>query len=69
MKGTKRVDLTWSGTSVSSMDVFRNGSMVATVSNTGSYTDAVGGKGGGSFTYQVCEASTSTCSAEKTVVF
>jgi subtilisin family serine protease len=69
VKGSKRVDLTWSGTTVSSMDVFRNGSMIATVSNTGSYTDAVGGKGGGSFTYQVCEAGTSTCSAEKTVVF
>lgn len=69
VKGSKRVDLTWSGTSVSSMDFFRNGSMIATVSNTGSYTDAVGGKGGGSYTYQVCEAGTSTCSAEKTVVF
>ncbi len=69
VKGTKRVDLSWSGTTATNVDIYRNGSVIATTANSGSYTDAIGGKGGGSYTYKVCEAGTSSCSADKTAVF
>jgi hypothetical protein len=68
-KGSRFVDLTWSG-ATSNVDVKRNGTVVATgTANDGFYTDAVGGKGGGSFTYQVCNTGTTTCSNSVTVTF
>lgn len=69
VKGSKYVDLAWSGATSTSVDIFRNGAKVATTANDGAYTDAIGGKGGGSYTYKVCEAGTSTCSAEVTAAF
>ena len=68
-KGTKYVDLSWAGATTASVDIYRNGSIVATTQNDGQYTDTIGGKGGGSYTYQVCEAGTSTCSVESNVLF
>jgi PKD repeat protein len=62
VKGTKYADLTWSGATSTSVDVYRNGGVIATTANDGSHTDGPLGKGGGSATYQVCEAGTSTCS-------
>jgi hypothetical protein len=44
------------------VDVYRNAVIIATTENDEAYTDASFGKGGGSATYQVCEAGTSTCS-------
>ena len=41
-------------------------------SNNGSYTDNIDQRGGGSYTYQVCEPGTptlETCSNEDTVTF
>ena len=35
----------------------------------GSYTDSIGIEGSGSYTYKVCEATTTTCSSEVTVTF
>ena len=68
VKGVKYADLTWSGaTSQNNVDVFRNGSSIATTANDGAYTDGPLGKGGGSATYKVCEAGTTTCSNEVTV--
>ncbi len=60
------VDLTWSsgGTSI---DVLRDGNVVTTVSNTGAYRDNLGKGASGSFTYQVCNAGTSSCSGVATV--
>lgn len=69
VKGQKRVDLSWSGASSTSVDVFRNGSKITTTANDGAYTDAMNTKGGGTYTYKVCEAGTSTCSNEATVSF
>jgi hypothetical protein len=43
--------------------------MIATVSNTGSYADQTNFRGGGSLTYRVCEAGTSTCSNNVTSSF
>jgi PKD repeat protein len=69
VQGVQRADLTWSGASSSQIDVFRNNTRVATVSNTGAYTDNIGARGGGSYSYRVCEAGTSTCSSQVSVTF
>jgi len=64
VRGNSTANLTWSGATTSA-DVYRNGSRIATVSRT-SYSDPLG-KGGGSVTYRVCSAGTTTCSADVTV--
>jgi PKD repeat protein len=69
VKGVKNVDLTWSGANSGSVDVFRNNALVTTTANDGTHTDAITTKGGGSFTYRICEAGTSTCSNNATVTF
>ncbi|MDP9067019.1 MAG: hypothetical protein M3N53_01555 [Actinomycetota bacterium] len=70
VKGTKKVDLTWSGSSASSVEVYRNGAKVTTTPNDGAHTDTITQKGGGSYTYKLCDAgSTTTCSNEATVTF
>ncbi|CAN5896243.1 hypothetical protein BH23GEM9_BH23GEM9_34330 [soil metagenome] len=65
-KGINYANLSWSGTS-GSTDVFRNGSKIATVSGT-TYVEDLG-RGGGSQTYRVCNAGTSTCSSDVTVSY
>src|SRR5206468_5956791 len=50
-------------------DVYRNGALIATVSNTGAHSDSTGSHGRASFTYRVCEAGTATCSKDATVRF
>ena len=68
VKGVQHADLQWSG-ATGSVDVYRSGSVIATVSGT-TYTDHIGQKGGGSSTYRVCEAgATTVCSETVTVQF
>ncbi len=67
-KGNKMVDLTWSGTTTSDVDIYRDGAPISTISNSSTYTDTLG-KGGGSYTYQVCESGTTNCSNTITVNF
>lgn len=67
VKGVHHADLSWSGATSSNVDIYRNGSMVATTANDGAFTDNIGNKGNAYYTYQVCEAGTSTCSGEVTV--
>ena len=69
VRGRHHVDLAWRGAASSSVDVFRDGSLVTTTANDGAYTDNTGGRGSASYTYQVCEAGTSTCSDTATVTF
>jgi subtilisin family serine protease len=69
VQGRWRADLSWSGSSASQIDVFRENSKIATVSNSGSYTDQTNFRGGGSLTYKVCEAGSSTCSNSVTINF
>jgi PKD repeat protein len=69
VRGRHHVDLAWSGATSTDVDVYRDGSLVTTTANDGEYTDATSNVGGGSYTYQVCEAGTSTCSNEATVTF
>lgn len=68
-KGRQNVDLTWSGAAGASVDVYRDGAVIATTANDGAHTDAVGARGGGSYVYRVCEAGTATCSPNVTVTF
>ena len=70
VKGLKKADLTWSGTSASmNVNVFRDGTLIATPANDGFYTDNINERGGGSYEYQVCETDGSTCSNRVTVIF
>jgi PKD repeat protein len=70
VKGLQKADLSWSlsGTSAD-VDVWRDGAFLTTTPNDGAYTDNINKKGGGSYTYQVCEAGTFTCSNAVTVTF
>ena len=68
-KGVRYASLAWSGGATSQVDVYQGLQLVATVSNSGSYTDKIGGKGGGSFSYEVCEQGTTNCSAAVMVSF
>ncbi len=61
--------LTWTGASASNIDVYRNGIVIATVPNTGRYTDSTGVTGRARFMYMVCDAGTNTCSNTVTVRF
>jgi subtilisin family serine protease len=69
VKGVQYADLTWSGFSGTNVDIYRNATKVATTPNDGAHTDNINKKGGGSYTYKVCEAGTMTCSNDVTVSF
>ncbi len=69
VKGSQKADLTWSGASGTSVDVYRNNVKIITTDNDGAHTDNINNKGGGSYTYRVCNAGTATCSNSVTVTF
>jgi PKD repeat protein len=69
VRGLQQADLSWSGATSTNVDVYRNGALVATTENDGFHTDAINNRGGGSYTYKVCEAGTATCSNEAAVTF
>ncbi|HUF16217.1 MAG TPA: S8 family serine peptidase, partial [Acidimicrobiia bacterium] len=60
VRGVQYADLTWSGATSANIDVYRDGSIIATTVNDGAYQDGPLGRGGGSATYQVCEEGTTT---------
>jgi serine protease len=73
---TKRVqrnrgfaDLSWTGATTDSVDIYRNGVVLKTTSNNGSYTDNVGKRPSGAYTYEVCDQGTTDCSPAVTVSF
>jgi serine protease len=63
------VDRSWSGATENNVDIYRNGVVVATTANDGFYIDSFGGRGHATYTYQVCQAGTQTCSNQATVTF
>lgn len=65
----KFADLKWSGATSSRVDIYRNGSRIATVSNSGSYTDQFSSRTRGTFTYKVCLAGMQECSKEAATSF
>ena len=48
--------LTWSGATSTDIDVYRDGMVIVTTPNDGSYTDSTGDTGRARYTYRVCEA-------------
>jgi hypothetical protein len=62
------VDLSWSGVSGTSLDVYR-GTTKWSTANDGKETDALNKKGSATYTYKVCVSGTNTCSNTATVVF
>ena len=69
VQGRQRADLSWSGATSNNVDIYRDGSLIVTTSNDGAYTDNINRKGGGSYTYQICEEASSTCTTTVTVTF
>lgn len=67
--GLQKADLSWSGAVSTDVDIVRDGSVIATTDNDGFYTDDIDNRGPGSYTYQVCETGTTTCSNEAVVSF
>ena len=67
-KGRQKVDLSWDG-ATTNVDIFRDGSIIANAASTGTYTDNLNRKGGGSYTYKVCEEGVNICSGDVTVYF
>ena len=65
----KRANLTWSGSSAASVDVYRDGVIVATTANDGLHTDVLPKGTTGSRTYRVCNAGTASCSNDASVTF
>jgi len=67
--GINTVRLTWSGATSTDMDIYRDGNLIATTPNDGTYTDSTGDTGRARYTYEVCEADNSNCSNDATVTF
>jgi hypothetical protein len=68
VQGRHTVDLTWSGATSANIDIYRDGVVIATVPNTGSYKDFIGVRGGNvRYAYRICEAGTQNCSNHVTV--
>ena len=63
-KGKQKVDLSWSGST--NVDIFRDGAVIATGQSGTSYTDNLNVRSGGPYSYKVCNAGTTTCSASVT---
>jgi hypothetical protein len=66
VKGSQVVDLAWSGLTAGTVTVYRNGGAVKVTANDGAESDALNRKGGGAYTYQVCDA---VCTNTATVSF
>ena len=63
-------DLTWSGATTDTVDIYRDGNELATVTTSGAYTDSLGKKPATTYVYKVCEVeSGEVCSDEVTVSF
>ncbi|HEX6590017.1 MAG TPA: S8 family serine peptidase [Longimicrobiales bacterium] len=69
VRGSAQADLSWSGATASSVDVYRNNVRVTTTANDGAHTDVIGKGASGTFTYRVCNAGTTTCSNNASVSF
>src|SRR5262249_16050304 len=70
VQGQHRVDLSCNGATSNNIDIYRNGVLITTVPNVpGFYTDNIGARGKGTYTYRVCGAGTQNCSNQVTVKF
>jgi PKD repeat protein len=69
VRGLQKANLEWSGTTGAEVKIYRDSVLIATTANDGFYTDPIDARGGGSYTYQVCESDDLVCSNEATVNF
>ena len=69
MKGVQNVDLSWSDSQPGTYDVYRDDTLLVAAVGGTTYTDDLGVKGGGNYTYRVCRAGTTTCSNTTEVTF
>ena len=67
--GVHATSLTWNGASTAEVEVVRNGDVVATVANTGRYTDTIGVRERPTYAYRLCDVGTQHCSNEVKVDF
>jgi PKD repeat protein len=65
----KLMDLTWTGASGTTVDVYRNGLFLKNTPNSGRYTTSYAGVSAATYTYKVCRKGTTTCSRVATVRF
>jgi beta-lactamase superfamily II metal-dependent hydrolase len=68
-KGLQKAALSWSGATTSLVSIFRDGTLITTAPNSGSYRDDIDGRGSGSYVYRICEPGTSVCSNLSTASF
>ncbi|MFC3094499.1 reprolysin-like metallopeptidase [Alteromonas sediminis] len=69
-KGIQNVELTWSGVTGDSVDIYRDGQWLRATSNDLQEVDNTGNKGGGTYRYQVCQqGSQAACTNTATVSF
>ena len=69
IKGVHHGAISWSGASGTKVDVYRDGRKITSANNNGGYTDNIGLKGAGTYSYKLCETGTSTCSSTVDLVF
>ncbi|MHC4139375.1 MAG: fibronectin type III domain-containing protein, partial [Planctomycetota bacterium] len=70
VKGVHHVDLTWNALNPNqSITIYRGDTIIPDVENDGAYTDNIGFKGNGVYTYHICESVSGTCSNTVDVVF
>lgn len=68
-KGIGYADLRWTGATGSTVDIYRNGNLLVSHANDGSYTDSFKLRGASSALYRVCEQGSSICSSDRIVTF
>jgi subtilisin family serine protease len=63
VKGRIIIDLSWSGATSATVDIYRNGDVIAPgITDSGAHSDHTDQRGGGTFTHKICEAGTEICS-------
>ena len=63
------MSLKWKGASGASVDIYRNGSRLRTTANDGSDTNGRTFQGAATYVFRVCQAGSTICSNDATVVF
>ncbi|HEX6642681.1 MAG TPA: M36 family metallopeptidase, partial [Thermoanaerobaculia bacterium] len=67
--GRPKSTLNWAGATGANVDIFRNSAKITTTANDGNHVDQLAKNTHGTFTYQVCNAGTSTCSNTASVTY
>ncbi|HEU4888139.1 MAG TPA: alkaline serine protease, partial [Thermoanaerobaculia bacterium] len=68
--GRPKTTLNWTGATGANVDIFRNSVKITTTANDGNHVDSSLPKNThGTFTFQVCNAGTSTCSNTANITY